>query len=126
MSLAFADGGVVEYRDNDLGRPVVVRVAEAQDGRLEVVEVYLGADGTPIPSDLLRRIPLARIEALVNETQKREVVRHTLEAEPANIADAARHLNEEAAEMAEAAQARRRARPLRIKLPTGPKYPDSF
>ena len=119
-------GGVVHYTDDSIRRPVIVRVREAADGRLEVAEVYLPPEAGPVTSDHLRQIPVARIEAHVNQPERRAVVIDSLRPDaprlPLEVA-AFRYMSE-AMEGTEAPTRRRRS--LRLVLPTTRRYPDSF
>lgn len=63
---ALLGGGIIRHFDRDLGRPVLVRVRQAADGRWEVDELYLGPAEKPVLTDDLRRVPLGQIEAFAN------------------------------------------------------------
>lgn len=66
---SFGNGGWVGVDGVDLPGPVYVRVRPAPNGRLRITEFYVDAsanDASAISADDLRRVPLGRIEALIN------------------------------------------------------------
>jgi hypothetical protein len=81
---AFFKGGWVRYYDDQHPEPVWVRVQQTLGGRLVIRELYLSADndlGTErIDSDQLRRLSLARIEAMLNGSK--DLVLKGLDEEP--------------------------------------------
>lgn len=48
-----------------------MRVAAAEDGRFEVVELYLDPEPRPVSTEDLRRVPIGRIEAWANSARGR-------------------------------------------------------
>jgi hypothetical protein len=74
---SFGNGGWVRYQHKAIPVPVFLRMREADGGRLEIGELYMG-DGARITGDLLRRLDLNRIEAFLNN--EGEMVRARLQA----------------------------------------------
>jgi hypothetical protein len=66
-------GWVLYQADSPLPVVLWVRAGQADDGRLEVREMYLG-DDQPLSTDLLRQIPLGRIEAECNSPELRDSI----------------------------------------------------
>jgi hypothetical protein len=122
---AVRPGGVIYYSDGVLPRPVVVRVEEAADGRLEIVELLLPR-GEPVTSDQLRQVPVGRIDAWANRPGNREAVLSSLTEAHTTLAEEAAAEAASQANAVEQARKRNRAKSLRVPQPRGRRYPDSF
>jgi hypothetical protein len=132
-NIAPLGGGRVLYDDPVVGRPVLVHLCEAEDGRLEIDGIEVPPTGGPITGEWLRRVPLGRIEAQVNQAPLRDLVLATL-AEGSAAVGVRWLTNEQLLGMmatatvipskASAAVARRLR--LRLQVPDGHRYPDSF
>jgi hypothetical protein len=72
-SLSIGAGGWVDYADADVPEWVSVRVQPDPNGRLVIVELHLARDR--VDSDALRRLPLGRIEAMVNDPRHVDAIR---------------------------------------------------
>lgn len=109
---------------------VRVRFALAEDGRLEPAEVHV--EGRPtLTGDTLRNVPLGALEGWANGVGREELTESITEAgtvEQATdqwltaIGDGERDLTIDLGVSMD--QARRRS--LRLRIPKGPKRPDSF
>jgi hypothetical protein len=73
--LSVGKRGWVRYQARSIEPTAVfVRFAD-EEGRLVVRELYVSAEGGPMDPEQVRRLPLGRIEAWVNEPDTAEVVR---------------------------------------------------
>lgn len=67
MRLSIGNGGWVRADDvAGLPGPLYVRLRPRGDGRWQVTEVYLDGDGEALTSEALGRVPLADLEAVIN------------------------------------------------------------
>lgn len=88
--ISIGNGGWARYVTSDEARPpVFVRVRD-QDGRLVVVELYVERD-EGIDGELLRWLPLGRIEAWVNSPDTADRVRRRLNLPGPDLSRAAGH-----------------------------------
>ncbi|MGO9288989.1 MAG: hypothetical protein ACLQIJ_09575 [Polyangia bacterium] len=63
--LSYGNGGWVRYESDDLSCPAFVRFVTADDGRLIPADLFL-SDEQGLDAELLRNVPLGRIQARVN------------------------------------------------------------
>ena len=84
----------IEHRSSEETWWVLARVEADKGGRLRIMELYLDDldAGTPVTSQRLRRLPLGRIEQMLNLPEEREGIATRLDIEGIDIkAVAARH-----------------------------------
>ena len=123
--------GVILYADHELQRDIWVRLREAEDGRWEIVELYIAPTDRPVGTDDLRRIPLGRIEAFANEPHISQELRGTT-PDPPSLERLARMEQSRANAMANAEafllpdSPGIRARRLRVAVPKMRPYPEAF
>ena len=73
--LSIGSGGWVRFMASDLPAAVYVRY-EDRGGRLVAVELYVDPlEGAPVSPDLLRQVPLGRIDAYVNADASKGLLR---------------------------------------------------
>lgn len=109
------------YADHE----VYVRFGVAESGRLDVVELRVVAPAG-VAAELLRRVPLGRIESMANSPEQADAIRASVEAAsevertigPAG--DLADH------EEMSVSMERRTRRGLKLRIPSGPRRPDDF
>ncbi len=101
-----------------------VRFAVRPDGRLEAAELHLGGP-VPITGDLLRNLPLAGMEAWANG-RGREGLMAAIESAGVEVEQATDEWRRSVADGWATLGTRARRPSLRLRIPNGPKRPDSF
>jgi hypothetical protein len=92
-----------------------VRFAAAEDGRLAPVELRI-VDAGELTMELVRSVPLPRLEALANNDDHHVGWRESLDSKPGDLSPP---------DWDHAAVAHRAVR-ARVKVPTSARYPDEF
>ena len=113
-------GGRVGYLDPKTGRLFVAHLEEAEDGRLEVVEVFVTSNGEALTTDDLRAVPLRTIEALANQALTSIVIKKSLQYALDPLEDDVKKFRRPV-RMEDVPEVN-----LRLPKRTGTKYPDSF
>jgi hypothetical protein len=123
-------GGIVGYSDDLLPIDIWAKVRAAEDGRLEITEVYIRSRGEGVvQTGQLRKIPLGRIESLANRPDRRQILLDLLEGPARSLEEAAKgQIAKEppVEESEERSRARKRRRAAKLPTPVSRKYPDSF
>ena len=123
-------GGWVMYRSTEMPNPIYVRF-ELRDDREVAVELYVPplANGAALSSEVMRSLPVSRIESSVNNPRQKDLLESRREHPSINLEAAAWYFDREwsaddepkhwAHEMllAEAGERRRPPRPKRTKKP---------
>lgn len=111
---------------DDLGdHKVYVRFAVVPSGRLRVAELrVVASDG--VGAEMLRRVPLGRVEAMVNSPELADAVRADVEAATKVERDIGPAGEQEDHEEAEVSVKRRTRRDLKLRIPDARRRPDDF
>lgn len=73
MDLSIGNGGWVRVDDpKTLPGPLYMRLQPDTDGRWRTVELYLDSQGTAITGEMMRRAPIARVEALFADLREQQ------------------------------------------------------
>lgn len=116
--LSPGDGGFVSYSSDAID--ATVRVDQAEDGRLEIRELHLVLEDEVLTTDMLRAVPLGKVEAWCNAEPLRSMILRTL----ATRVDAWEPPVKPRRKGGAMAPIPGRSDPLEV--PTGGRYPDSF